>query len=1328
MSRSAQLFSGLFHSSYVVPTWDYHALVTNEHLGEQAVSFDPRRMHSVQCSPGWFVAAYTPLGSGKIEPDKRRFLFDLGFTFFEKETIACVRAVSSGGATSSNHQGEVSRGVDGEEVSSGLDLSVDEQLDSVTPLIGWDVNRGDEPLTVFEEADLATYLEERGVASELERLSEIGVQEVVDLQFIYLEDLVEAGVPEVSARRIMFGVHPEGTVRPDEPNVCALRTGEVRQVRLYDRAQRQIPWVIQNRTLDFSRPPPPVQGIGINEVFEVHPHPGHELFWGPDGPIDPEGGDEGEQRGSTEIRTDLPEESTASRVIPLVVDSSRDPPCGSDDVPYSVSFSRFAFNNTTEEMMRLQSIWDAFDEQGTQNVDCGQNERPSVQEEVEVPDDVLEVEAQDLGVSSMLPVVSSSAEINDLPEESTASRVPSYSCKALAAGEVVRHAHGPVERLSESSGELCLAIGVPTSDPVAVFSGNDESSCFEQDASQNPGVKKVDESFYTPEVEALLGSLDSPLRVVHNVSPSEVRQHLEVWKQSAITEVTALEGMNAIIRLRGPEAIKESQIPGTQVLPAKTVFTVKPGSDSNYFRRKCRVVGCGNFEEKGSGLDLYAGGIPADALRATLIESSHRKYSAFVTDVSNAFLLAPIPEGAKNRILLRPPRILEQMQITTEGKLWRIERAVYGLRQSPKWWGDFRDSTLRTSSWKGDKGPTRFVQSSVEGNVWKIMTETEEVVGFAIIYVDDIMILSTQSEAEKAYDWIRQQWKCTPLQRAEEGHPVTFLGVDVHVGRDEGGNRGFLLCQSGYIQELLRCYSIVPKQRAAPVPKEWFKDLPEAESYSQDELRAAQKVTGELLWLTQRSRVDLAYAVAVMGSWTVRAPRVVVKIGMRLLEYLGVTCDYRLSLIPAAGAYAGVTVFSDSSFAPYGCNSVTGVLVTFRNRAVLWKGKRQGLISLSTAECELIAGCEAVVLAQSAEALLNDLCGTLEAKRLQVDNLAAIVIAEGGGSQRTRHLRVRANFVKDLLDRNEIRVDHCPGDVQLADLLTKVLPSTRHEYLSRLIGLGPESVCSKVATVTAEAGQLSPACLQRAAKALMVLIILQQVIECESLGEIEEEVDPLNIDLYILVLLLTFSVLFVWESGKYCLGSFCRRDGGDDPSVRMVHDHDDEEQRARRGRRQEAVKRAIEKESEGLRRRLNRDEGVDVSSPLVNVQVSTAGPSSLVPPPPPPPIPPDSLIERGIGLSSHATSRSDTSSSSAVDGGYVSSSGTRREIAVQTESPKGLTYEEMCRLEMITSSSKIPGALHIFPECHALRNVASVNRRMICKYCLQSLRHRESSG
>ena len=417
-------------------------------LGERAVSFDPRSVHSVRSNPGWFVAAYTPLGSGRIDQDKQGFLLGLGFDFFGKGLAARVCALSSEAGSSSDGKGEESSRIEHSGVSCDPDLSTDEQPDSVTPLIGWDVNRGDDLPTVFEETDLATYLEERGVASELGRLYDIGVQEAVDLQFIFLEDLVEAGIPVVSARRIMFGVHPEGTVRPDEPNMCALRTGEV---RLYDRAQRQIPWVIQNRTLDFSRPPPPVQGIGMNEELEVHPHPGHELFWGPNGPIDPEEQHQGHPEGPTVIKPDLPEESTASRVFPIVVDSATDPPCGSDEVPYSVSFSRFAFNNTSEEMMRLQSIWDAFDEQEVE----GPLETQLPQEEPSASSSGFESSAQELGTSSTILEFPGPAEITDLPEESTASRVPNFSCKALDVGGVIEHVESNVPSPQEAgpSGE-----------------------------------------------------------------------------------------------------------------------------------------------------------------------------------------------------------------------------------------------------------------------------------------------------------------------------------------------------------------------------------------------------------------------------------------------------------------------------------------------------------------------------------------------------------------------------------------------------------------------------------------------------------------------------------------------------------------------------------------------------------------------------------------------------------------------------------------------------------------------------------------------------------
>ncbi|CAE7236739.1 infB [Symbiodinium sp. CCMP2592] len=362
-------------------------------------------------------------------------------------------------------------------------------------------------------------------------------------------------------------------------------------------------------------------------------------------------------------------------------------------------------------------------------------------------------------------------------------------------------------------------------------------------------------------------------------------------------EVGALEGMKGIKRLKGTEALRAAANPDALILPAKTVFTVKPGSDGSLFRRKCRVVGCGNFEDKDPSLDLYASGVPSEVLRTILIECAVREFHAFITDIKNAFLLAPLPQGMHGKILLRPPKVLESMGITEPNELWEVCKAVYGLRQSPRWWAEYRDSVLRNASWEGATGPTRLCQSAVEGNVWKILNEGDELVGYALVYVDDIMFLTTSEEARLAHSWLRSVWQCTPLENTTEGAHVTFLGVEISYGNDSQGNSG-----------------------------EWVRDLPEEESdYDADTLRRAQKITGELLWLTQRTRVDLAFAVSLMGP-------------------------------------KRIVVYSDASFSPY--------------------------------------GCEAVVLAQSTEAMIADLATDLGVK----------------------HLRVRSNFVKEMVDNKDLEV------------------------------------------------------------------------------------------------------------------------------------------------------------------------------------------------------------------------------------------------------------------------------------------------------------------
>ena len=46
-----------------------------------------------------------------------------------------------------------------------------------------------------------------------------------------------------------------------------------------------------------------------------------------------------------------------------------------------------------------------------------------------------------------------------------------------------------------------------------------------------------------------------------------------------------------------------------------------------------------------------------------------------------------------------------------------------------------------------------------------------------------------------------------------------------------------------------------------------------------EEIRKAQGVTGELLWLAVRSRPDIAFAVSLMGRHLSKNPRWVVKVG-----------------------------------------------------------------------------------------------------------------------------------------------------------------------------------------------------------------------------------------------------------------------------------------------------------------------------------------------------------------------------------------------------------------------------------------------------------------
>ena len=262
--------------------------------------------------------------------------------------------------------------------------------------------------------------------------------------------------------------------------------------------------------------------------------------------------------------------------------------------------------------------------------------------------------------------------------------------------------------------------------------------------------------------------------------------------------------------------------------------------------------------------------------------------------------------------------------------------------------------------------------------------------------------------------------------------------------------------------------------------------------------------------------------------------------------------------------------------------------------------------------------------------------------------------------------------------------------------------------------------------------------------ALIILLHLEQVEGADEEGSVAE---PLGLELSLMIVLLTMSVLFLWESGKACARACCMRRQDESLEVRMIH-ADDEGQQARRNKRQEAVRKAIEREvQEGdiRRRAFNSAEGGD-SSPrvhsYVHVQVGADSLTSREPPPPPPEAPSrDGFRSSSHGVTGGAAPSSQAPSppppppyrpASPQSDSQVQGQGKGMrsvvETSTQTEPDSGLTFTELCELHVVTTSSRSPGALHLFPTCHALRNVTSTQDRMFCRYCLQAVREGRRRG
>ena len=134
--------------------------------------------------------------------------------------------------------------------------------------------------------------------------------------------------------------------------------------------------------------------------------------------------------------------------------------------------------------------------------------------------------------------------------------------------------------------------------------------------------------------------------------------------------------------------------------------------------------------------------------------------------------------------------------------------------------------------------------------------------------------------------------------------------------------------------------------------------------------------------------------------------------------------------------------FSDSDYAK--CEesrrSVSGRVNTLGGMLTNMTSKKQGSVTLSSTEAELVAGTECANEAMFQSMLLEELLGRKVQAIIFIDNTGAIFLVKNHKvGSRTKHIAVRHLYMRELRERGEVKVQFIPTAQNVSDIGTKNL-------------------------------------------------------------------------------------------------------------------------------------------------------------------------------------------------------------------------------------------------------------------------------------------------
>jgi len=480
------------------------------------------------------------------------------------------------------------------------------------------------------------------------------------------------------------------------------------------------------------------------------------------------------------------------------------------------------------------------------------------------------------------------------------------------------------------------------------------------------------------------------------------------WQQAMQSEMNAhsLNGTWTLVRI--PK--------GRIAIGSRWVYDLKLHPDGTVKRFKARLVAQGFTQKEGIDYtDTFAPVVGMTTVRLLISVAASSMWKIYQLDVETAFLQAPVKEVVYVR---QAPGFTQDSDMM----VYKLEKSLYGLKQSPFNWNVAIHEFLETYGWK---------RNLVDRCLYTMRCSSTNRVMILTIYVDDILITGDWDEEIERFKGVLK----TRFRIQDLGLLSHCLGFNISYRSD-----GILLNQHSYIAQLLQrfdmdgCYAqSTPAMRSSVV----VSDVGHPTTYPYREL------VGSLNYISIVSRPDITNATRMLSKRLNCFDSSDVAHAKRVLRYLSDTKFHGLCYGPSSTPNVLVG-YSDSSYADNvdSYRSTTGFIHLLNGAAIVWKSVCQKTVARSSCEAEYMAMSDATNELVYLRNLLVDICPSAitESTTLCVDNKSAMFIGNGvAPTKLSRHIGVRFHNVQQEVVNKTIVLTHVRSSNQLADILTKNL-------------------------------------------------------------------------------------------------------------------------------------------------------------------------------------------------------------------------------------------------------------------------------------------------